>query len=63
MKIELSILESAAHVLGKDAKYNLSHASMLACDFGKEISNYLPTETVNEFFNLFERAKKREGRN
>lgn len=59
MKIELSVLESVAFVLAKDAKYNNSHASMVAVDFGREISNYLPTETVNEFFNMFELAKTR----
>ncbi len=57
--ITLTLLESVAQVLGKQARYNLGLASMLAVDFATEVDNYLSREDINKFFDMFAAAKER----
>jgi hypothetical protein len=62
MTIDNTLLAIVASIFAKHAKFNLSNASMLACEFATELRGQnVPEETVNEFFNMFARSKRREG--
>ena len=53
-----AIIESIAHVLARDAKYNKSHASMIVCSLATELRNYLSDDEVNELFADFQRLQR-----
>ena len=49
-------LEVVAHQLAKYARYQLSTASMIACDVAHDLRNQFSDEDVNEFFDMFASA-------
>jgi hypothetical protein len=60
----IAMLESVARVLARSSRYGQerSIAAAIACDFAREISNYVSDEEVQAFWNMFDAAKQREGR-
>jgi len=54
-------LEVVAFQLARHARYNLSAASMLACDIANDLRNQFSDEDVNEFFDMFDAAKRYHG--
>jgi len=52
-------LEVVAHQLAKYARYQLSTASMIACDVAHDLRNQFSDEDVNEFFDMFASANFR----